>query len=98
MNCWPRADSIAASTRNSSGIDRSGVGRRRPAKRGQALLLTTEGGFSTVARMARRLRVEYPGAVYHAMSRGDRREPIFHDDRDREQFLATLGEACQKAD
>ena len=47
--------------------------------------------------MARKLRVEYPGAVYHVMSRGDRREPIFHDDPDREQFLATLGEACQKA-
>ena len=47
--------------------------------------------------MARKLRVEYPGAVYHVMSRGDRREPIFHDDSDHEQFLATLGEACQKA-
>jgi REP element-mobilizing transposase RayT len=31
------------------------------------------------------------------MSRGDRSEPIFHDDADRELFLATLGEACQKA-
>jgi len=47
--------------------------------------------------MARKLRVEYPGAVYHVMNRGDRREPIFHDAADREQFLATLGEACQKA-
>jgi putative transposase len=47
--------------------------------------------------MARKLRVEYPGAIYHVMNRGDRREPIFHDDADREQFLAALGEACQKA-
>jgi putative transposase len=31
------------------------------------------------------------------MSRGDRREPIFRDDPDHELFLATLGEACQKA-
>ena len=53
--------------------------------------------MSTVARMARKLRVEYPGALYHLMSRGDRREPVFHDDPDRELFLATLGEACQKA-
>jgi hypothetical protein len=37
------------------------------------------------------------GAVYQVMSRGDRREPIFHDDPDREQFVATPGEACQKA-
>ena len=29
--------------------------------------------------MARKLRVEYPGAVYHVMNRGDRREPIFLD-------------------
>ena len=46
--------------------------------------------------MARKLRVEYPGAIYHVMNRGDRREPIFKDDRDRENFLATLGEACAK--
>ena len=31
------------------------------------------------------------------MSRGDRREDIFHDDVDRQDFLKTLGEACQKA-
>jgi REP element-mobilizing transposase RayT len=47
--------------------------------------------------MARKLRVEYPGAIYHVIDRGDRREPIFHDDTDRELFLSTLGEACQKA-
>ncbi|MGH6630573.1 MAG: transposase [Burkholderiales bacterium] len=32
------------------------------------------------------------------MSRGDRREDIFHDDVDRQDFLKTLAEACQKAD
>src|SRR5689334_8019736 len=42
--------------------------------------------------MARKLRVEYPGAVYHLMNRGDRREPIFKDDEDRERFLATLSD------
>ena len=47
--------------------------------------------------MPRQLRVEYPGALYHVMSRGDRREDIFHDDVDRQDFLKTLGEACQKA-
>src|SRR5436190_12768542 len=46
--------------------------------------------------MARKLRVEYPGAIYHLMNRGDRREPIFRDDEDRERFLATLGEGCLK--
>ena len=46
--------------------------------------------------MARKLRVEYPGAIYHVMNRGDRQEPIFKDDEDRRRFLVTLGEACGK--
>jgi putative transposase len=44
----------------------------------------------------RKLRVEYPGAIYHVMNRGDRREPIFKDDADRRRFLDTLAEACGK--
>ena len=46
--------------------------------------------------MARKLRVEYPGAIYHAMIRGDRREPIFLDDVDRRSFVETLSEGCIK--
>ena len=46
--------------------------------------------------MARKLRVEYPGAIYHVMNRGDRRELIFMDDADRQRFVETLGEACVK--
>jgi len=46
--------------------------------------------------MARKLRVEYPGAIYHVTNRGDRREPIFKDDADRQRFLMTLGQACGK--
>ncbi len=48
--------------------------------------------------MPRAVRIEYPGAIYHVMNRGDRREPIFKDDVDRRCFLKTLGEACVKAD
>jgi putative transposase len=48
--------------------------------------------------MARELRVRYPGAIYHVMNRGDRREPIFSDDRDRLPFSGTLAEACEKTD
>jgi REP element-mobilizing transposase RayT len=40
--------------------------------------------------------LEYEGAIYHVMSRGDRREPIFQDARDREMFLETLSQAAQK--
>ncbi len=46
--------------------------------------------------MARRVRVQYPGAVYHVMNRGDHQERIFQDDDDRRQFLSTLAECCEK--
>src|SRR6266852_5938423 len=46
--------------------------------------------------MPRKLRVQYPGAIYHLMNRGDRRQNIFADDQDRHRFLKTLGEACEK--
>src|SRR5437867_1723382 len=48
--------------------------------------------------VARKLRVQYPGAIYHVMNRGDRREPIFKDDADRKRFLETLAEACVKTE
>ena len=44
----------------------------------------------------RKPRLEYEGAVYHVMNRGDHREPIFLDDSDYELFLKTLDETCQK--
>ncbi len=44
--------------------------------------------------MPRQPRIQYPGALYHIMARGDRRETVFHDDEDRKMFLAVLAEAC----
>ena len=41
--------------------------------------------------MARPLRLEFPNALYHITSRGDRRENIYDDDTDRIIFLETLG-------
>ena len=43
--------------------------------------------------MARPLRIEYPGALYHVTSRGDRRECIYGDDGDRRLFLNVLESA-----
>lgn len=40
--------------------------------------------------MARPLRLEFPGAVYHITARGDRREAIFLDDEDRMLFIDLL--------
>ena len=48
--------------------------------------------------MPRKLRLEYSGAIYHVMNRGDQRENIFRDEEDRRRFLATLGEACAKTE
>jgi REP element-mobilizing transposase RayT len=46
--------------------------------------------------MPRQWRLQYPGALYHVINRGGRRESIFADDRDRRRFLEILGEACQQ--
>ena len=48
--------------------------------------------------MARPLRLEFPGAVYHVTSRGDRREAIFEDDQDREAFLSVVAQATERFD
>jgi putative transposase len=48
--------------------------------------------------MPRQLRIQYPGAMYHVMSRGNRRQDIFLDDVDRLDFLKTLAQTCQKTD
>ena len=46
--------------------------------------------------MARPLRIEYSGAVYHVTSRGDARRKIFIDDTDRQQFLTILDSTIRK--
>ena len=43
--------------------------------------------------MARRPRLQYPGAVYHVMARGNRKSIIFHDDDDRARFLHVISRA-----
>ena len=48
--------------------------------------------------MPRKLRVQYPGGMYHVMSRGDQRDDIFLDDADRYDFVKTLAEACGQTD
>lgn len=48
--------------------------------------------------MARPLRIEFPGAIYHVTSRGDRREAIFEDNEDRQHFLTVVGQAVERFD
>jgi REP element-mobilizing transposase RayT len=47
--------------------------------------------------MARPLRVEYEGAIYHVMNRGDRRQAIFRNDSDRTLFLDILTATCMRS-
>jgi len=46
--------------------------------------------------MARPLRIEFPGGLYHVTARGDRREDIFVDDHDRNAWLAVFSEVCRR--
>jgi len=46
--------------------------------------------------MARPLRIEYAGAIYHVTSRGDRREEIYLDEEDREIWLAVMAQVCER--
>jgi putative transposase len=48
--------------------------------------------------MSRPLRVEFPGAVYHVTSRGDRREDIYRDDADRRAHIDVLAQAMDRID
>lgn len=44
------------------------------------------------------MRIEFPGAIYHVTSRGDRREPIFDDDTDRIAFVDVIAQALERFD
>jgi len=46
--------------------------------------------------MARPLRIEYPGALYHVTSRGNAREAIYRSDEDRLQFLDALAQVVDR--
>jgi putative transposase len=46
--------------------------------------------------MARPLRLEFPHALYHVTSRGDRREDIYLLDSDRQAWMAVLAQVCQR--
>jgi REP element-mobilizing transposase RayT len=46
--------------------------------------------------MARPLRIEFSGALYHVTSRGNARQDIYEDDQDREVFLEYLSHTCER--
>jgi len=46
--------------------------------------------------MARPLRIEFAGVLYHVTSRGDGREAIYLQDEDRQAWLEVLAEVCER--
>ncbi len=54
--------------------------------------------FVTVPVMARQWRIEFEGAYYHVLSRGNERKDICSDNDDRISFLETLGKMADKFD
>ena len=46
--------------------------------------------------MARQLRIEYEGALYHVLSRGNEGRSIFPDDEDRCLFLEALSQLSHR--
>jgi len=48
--------------------------------------------------LARRLRVEFEGAIYQLCARGNARQTIFHDERDCSRCLKLLRESAQRFD
>jgi len=47
--------------------------------------------------MARKLRLEFPGACYHVINRGNYRADLFRTDRTKAAFEACVFEACAKS-
>ena len=63
---------------------------KRAESRVCIIVLASLGQRCQKHRVPRTPRIQYPGAIYHVMSRGDRREDIYLDDVDRHDFLKTL--------
>ena len=69
---------------------------RRAVEAGSVLRIDTFCSSNRMIAMARPLRIQYLNAIYHVMSRGDRRQDIFRQPEDRVLFLETLASACGK--
>jgi len=60
------------------------------------ILFSGKGHTRAKSNMVRSLRIEYPGAVYHITSRGNKQESIYLSDEDRQFFLDLLSQVCYR--
>ena len=96
---YRRGYSVAITLGNAKAIDlfaerKTGKRGQENGKQGQATIVDSPSREAEKEGMPRSIRLEYPGAFYHVMARGNRRESIYRDEKDRRFFLKTLGEAC----
>jgi len=61
--------------------------RDNDGEKGSVKTIDTIGPLVSLLMVPRKLRVQYPGAIYHIMNRGDRREAIFADTRTAPDFF-----------
>ena len=61
-------------------------------------LFTIRFCLARISSMARPLRIEYPYAIYHVMSRGNGRQAIFHSDGDYERMTDGLEKTVGRTD
>ncbi len=62
----------------------------------QSCLFFSRHIYSRRMSMARPIRIEFPGAIYHIYARGNRQEHIFLDDKDRILFLKLLADNAKR--
>ena len=60
------------------------------------ILLTIKSNFAILSAMTRQWRIEFEGAYYHILSRGNARRNIFSDNNDRISFLEILGKMSER--
>jgi hypothetical protein len=70
------------------------TGTSRGSDLGSSFLLRFDGEYVSIVGMPRRLRLQYPGAIYHLMARGNGRQNIVRDDVDRDRLQEHLGKAA----
>ena len=71
-----------------------GASKNKQGRRGSGLALRH--CTAILCPIARPLRIEFPGALYHVTSRGNGRADIYLDKNDRRTFLDVLGEVCSR--
>ena len=94
---WTQLDGVRSPFRKKRVDARGPSGRQTPGSdvTAERLSHTTASGRIMRAKiqyMARPLRLEHPGAIWHVTSRGNARQDIFRDDLDRARFVAKLGD------